>query len=129
MSIIVKNGLFSPDEASKVVFVEVTPDSDPLELKDELSSVEGFRIHFPSSADGRGFSIARTLRNLGFKGYLRASGHVLADQYPLAVRCGFDDVEISADLADRQPEAQWLDAYSRVEGTYRETLMQRRNAA
>jgi hypothetical protein len=32
---------------------------------------------------------------------------VLADQYAMARRSGFDEVEISDDLAARQPAAQW----------------------
>jgi uncharacterized protein (DUF934 family) len=45
---------------------------------------------------------------LGYTGRLRAKGHVLADQYAMARRSGFDEVEISADLAARQPQDQWL---------------------
>ena len=60
------------------------------------------RIAFPTAHDGRGFSIARHLRLLGYKGRLRAYGHVLADQYAMARRCGFDEVEISADLRGRR---------------------------
>jgi uncharacterized protein (DUF934 family) len=48
------------------------------------------------------------LRTAGYSGRLRARGHVLADQYAMARRSGFDEVEISDDLASRQPEAQWL---------------------
>lgn len=66
------------------------------------------RISFPAFHDGRGFTIAQTLRQLGYAGRLRAHGHVVADQYAMARRCGFDDVEISDDLARRQPQAQWL---------------------
>jgi uncharacterized protein (DUF934 family) len=66
------------------------------------------RIDFPTSHDGRGFSIARHLRLLGYSGRIRAHGRVLADQYAMARRCGFDEVEISDDLAARQPEPQWL---------------------
>ena len=44
----------------------------------------------------------------GFKGHLRAVGPVIADQYAMARRVGFDDVEIPDDLAARQPQAQWL---------------------
>ena len=33
---------------------------------------------------------------------------MLADQYAMARRSGFDEVEIDADLAARQPEDQWL---------------------
>ena len=66
------------------------------------------RVDFPSFADGRGFTIARRLRLMGYKGRLRAKGHVLADQYAMARRSGFDEVEIDAALATRQPEDQWL---------------------
>ncbi len=45
---------------------------------------------------------------MGYDGRLRARGHVLADQYAMARRSGFDEVEISDDLAARQPEDQWL---------------------
>ena len=41
-------------------------------------------------------------------GRLRARGHVIADQYAMARRAGFDEVEIDAELAERQPEDQWL---------------------
>jgi uncharacterized protein (DUF934 family) len=67
-----------------------------------------FRIPFPSSADGRGFSIARLMRLLGYTGTLRASGALLADQYAMARRSGFDEVEISTEMSNRQPEDQWL---------------------
>ena len=63
---------------------------------------------FPGFADGRGFTIARQLRLMGYAGRLRAPGHVIADQYAMARRAGFDEVEIDDDLAARQPEDQWL---------------------
>ena len=65
-------------------------------------------IAFPSHTDGRGFSLARHLRLLGYRGRLRAAGHILADQYAMARRSGFDEVEIDRALAERQPEEQWL---------------------
>ena len=66
------------------------------------------RIAFPSHMDGRGFSLARHLRLLGYRGRLRAAGHILADQYAMARRSGFDEVEIDPALARRQSEDQWL---------------------
>jgi uncharacterized protein (DUF934 family) len=66
------------------------------------------RISFPGMADGRGFSLARRLRQLGFRGRLRARGPVIPDQFRAALRVGFDEVEISDDQALRQPEDQWL---------------------
>lgn len=74
-------------------------------LFDRLALV---RVPFPSFADGRGFSLARGLRLAGYAGRLRAFGHVISDQYAMARRCGFDEVEISPELAARQPQEQWL---------------------
>ncbi|MEX0301892.1 MAG: DUF934 domain-containing protein [Leisingera sp.] len=73
-----------------------------------LDGVELVRISFPSFADGRGFTLARQLRLKGYEGRLRAFGHVIADQYAMARRSGFDEVELSDELAARQPEDQWL---------------------
>ena len=70
-------------------------------------STRMIRIDFPSFADGRGFTLARGLRLRGYTGHLRAHGHVISDQYAMARRSGFDDVEISNDLAARQPESDW----------------------
>ena len=73
-----------------------------------LNNAAMIRIDFPSSADGRGFTLAAMLRRAGYKGRLRAKGHVLADQYAMARRSGFDEVEIDDALSARQPENQWL---------------------
>ena len=88
--------------------VDLASDTDPEVLQDHLPNIPMIRVDFPSFADGRGFSIARRLRDMGFKGRLRAKGHVIADQYAMARRSGFDEVEIDEDLAARQPEEQWL---------------------
>lgn len=80
---------------------------EPTALTPYLTDLRLIRIDFPSFADGRGFTLARRLRMMGFKGQLRARGHVLADQYAMARRVGFDEIEISDDLAARQPADQW----------------------
>jgi len=84
------------------------PSDTPPEALAGLSNVAMIRIDFPGPADGRGFGLAQRLRDMGYKGRLRAKGHVLADQYAMARRTGFDEVEIPDELAARQPEAQWL---------------------
>lgn len=81
---------------------------DPTALAPYLADIRLIRIDFPSFADGRGFTLAQRLRMMGYKGRLRARGHVLADQYAMARRTGFDEVEIAPELAARQPEDQWL---------------------
>ena len=83
---------------------DVAADADPAEV--DLDA-EMIRVDFPSFADGRGFTIARMLRLRGYRGRLRAAGHVLSDQYAMARRVGFDEVEIADTLAARQPAAEW----------------------
>lgn len=87
--------------------VELGPADRAEALEGRLDGIAAIRILFPAFNDGRGFTLARRLRAMGFAGRLRASGHVLSDQYAMARRCGFDEVEISDDLAARQPEDQW----------------------
>lgn len=89
------------------VAVDVPPDADPATLAARLDEARIIRVDFPSFSDGRGFTIARRLREMGYTGRLRARG-VIADQYAMARRSGFDEVEVAADLAARQPEDQWL---------------------
>ena len=96
------------EAANDLVSLDVPSDIDPATLTDHLTGVQMIRVDFPSFADGRGFTIARQLRLAGYKGRLRAKGHVISDQYAMARRSGFDEVEISDDLAARQPEADWL---------------------
>ena len=96
------------NDAPPAVAVELGSDADTSTLEARLNDIDLICVDFPSFADGRGFTIARRLRLMGFHGRLRAKGHVIADQYAMVRRSGFDEVEINDDLARRQPEDQWL---------------------
>jgi uncharacterized protein (DUF934 family) len=103
-----KNGFCSAGAAANdLCALDVPADADPagITLTPTLNMI---RVDFPSPADGRGFTIARQLRLRGFTGRLRARGHLISDQYAMARRSGFDEVEICAALAARQPECDWL---------------------
>lgn len=102
-------GFATPDCANDVAALDIPNDADPAALANRLPSLDMIRIDFPNFADGRGFTLARQFRLMGFQGRLRAKGHIIADQYAMARRAGFDEVEIDENLADRQPEQQWLD--------------------
>ena len=113
MTVIVTDTGFGPDTWTAGyggdTALDLPSDTNPVELVDRLAAqVQMIRIAFPSFADGRGFTIARQLRLSGYTGHIRAFGHVIADQYAMVRRSGFDDVEISDELAARQPEEQWL---------------------
>lgn len=108
MTVIVTDAGFGPDLiAGKSPDLDILSDSDPATLADQLPDLGMIRLTFTSFTDGRGFSIARHLRQLGFTGKLRARG-LLADQYAMARRSGFDEVEIDAAMAARQPQDDWL---------------------
>lgn len=120
MSVIVRDTGFTLDDwkgdiaplvsvlAGNGTAVDLPGDADAAALAPHLDRLALMRVGFASFADGRGFTLAANLRRMGYTGRLRAAGHVIADQYAMARRSGFDEVEISADLAARQPEAQWL---------------------
>lgn len=82
-------------------------DTAPEKLRRWLPDIGMIRIRFAHFHEARGFDLARCLRAMGFAGRLRAKGHVLAHQYTMARRVGFDEVEISAELALRQPAEHW----------------------
>jgi uncharacterized protein (DUF934 family) len=88
--------------------LDLTNTDDPMLAKDYVSQLTLIRISFPAFSDGRAFTIARRLRMFGYVGELRATGPVIADQYAMARRVGFDSVEIPDDLAQRQPQEQWI---------------------
>lgn len=60
-------------------------------------------IRFDKFSDGRGFTLARHLREAArHEGPLLADGHLIPDQAEYLRRCGFSHVRIAADHA-----AQW----------------------
>jgi phosphoadenosine phosphosulfate reductase len=87
--------------------VSLAADTDPATLAEYLGA-SLIAVEFPAFTDGRGFTLSRRLRELGYQGRLRATGKLIADQYAMARRVGIDEVEISPELAARQPEEQWL---------------------
>jgi uncharacterized protein (DUF934 family) len=118
MSVIVNDTGFHPAEPTASVTladiathqgtVDLAQTDRPEALIPYLADLKLIRVAFPAFNDGRAFTVARRLRTLGYKGHLRALGPVIADQYPMARRVGFDDVEIPDELAARQPQAQWI---------------------
>lgn len=117
MSIIVTDTGFQPasdagavplsDIARHQGAVDLAHTDDPAALTPYLADLRLIRVAFPAFNDGRAFTIARRLRMAGYAGELRALGPVIADQYAMIRRTGFDAAEIPDDLAARQPWEQW----------------------
>ncbi len=115
------------DTAATVL--EPTADHDAL-----VSAVGGnagpIAILFPSFGDGRGFSLARILRDrLGFGGELRAVGSLIPDQAQFLLRSGFD----TAEIADSGAAETWKTSLKIIGHTYqpaaRNPMPQRWNAS
>lgn len=81
--------------------VLLPPDADLEALAPRLSGLRSIDVEFPAFTDGRGFSIAKQLRRMGFEGTLTAAGPLIPDQYVYALQCGFDQVKIDAETFDR----------------------------
>lgn len=68
------------------------PDTDILNWHLDLSDIELIGIAFHRPVDGRGYSIARLLREQhGFDGTLRAVGQIRLDQLAYMRQVGFDE--------------------------------------
>lgn len=74
--------------------LRVAADTDIAALANNLSLCALIEIEFDAFTDGRGFSLAAQLRQLGFRGELRAVGTILVDQLYYLQRCGFDGFEL-----------------------------------
>ncbi|WP_322069088.1 DUF934 domain-containing protein [Paraburkholderia bannensis] len=98
------------DSINGVAAVLALPnDADPLAHALEIAAAARVELHFPAFTDGRAFSQAWLVRRrLGFKGDLRATGEVLADQLLQMERTGFSSAVlqegVERDEAERQLE-------------------------
>lgn len=115
-TVIVTDAGFTPAPAREIVelaeladqtSVDLSNTDDPEALVGRLDRLTLIRVAFPAFSDGRAFTVARKLRMLGYTGQLLAFGPVIADQYAMLRRVGFDGAEIPAELAARQPAEQW----------------------
>ena len=95
-AVIVPRSLWSAERDALLVRkgpvgVLLAADDDPADIADDLGQFELVAIDFPKFTDGRGYSIARLLRERhGYTSKLRAVGDVLRDQLFYMLRCGFD---------------------------------------
>ena len=92
---------------------------DPALIAGDLAHFAVVAVNFPQFTDGRGYSIARLLRErYGWRGELRAIGDVLRDQLFYLARCGFDAFALRAD----QDPAVALDAFDDFSEAYQASV-------
>ena len=124
-------------EAGQLIGVHIPNTLKTSELAFLLPRLALISIAFPAFGDGRGFSIAHQLRRKGYRGRLRATGPLIADQFAFALQCGFDEVDVPEALLARQPVGEWLHAVSTISAPYQlshvgvagTSILERRRAA
>lgn len=78
--------------------LKVFGDTIPATFVDDLSYFKLIAIEIPSFVDGRGYSLARLLREFyHYSGELRAIGDIQPDQALYLSRVGFDALELEND--------------------------------
>lgn len=93
MPAFIKSGVIHPNPAP--IDLLLYPDSSLESLAPHIQQSHVIAIEFPQFSDGRGYSLARLLREqYQYKGELRAIGNVLYDQIYFMTRCGFDSLLI-----------------------------------
>jgi uncharacterized protein (DUF934 family) len=118
------------EEQGEVLRLE--PQDDLCALAQKIRSAARIDVNFPKFGDGRGFSIARLLRErYGYKGELRAVGEVGRDHLYYMEQCGFDAFL----LRDGEDANEALAAFDDFSEAYQATtaqpipLFRRRGAA
>ena len=108
-----------PEEIATVL----EPTSDEAALRAASGGNAGpIAISFPSFTDGRGFSLARLLRERhGFTGEIRAVGHLIPDHGQFLLRSGFDTAEIT----DPEAAATWKTSLERIRHNYQPAVRNR----
>lgn len=88
------------------------------EVKPFIRNVQVIAIEFPTFTDGRGFSLARALRDrYDYSGELRAFGYYLPDQLFYMNRCGFDAFSLRDDVSDDEV-AEMIGRFNDFSETY-----------
>ncbi|MBT4891213.1 MAG: DUF934 domain-containing protein [Rhodospirillales bacterium] len=145
--VVIKNGEIVSDPISYIALDEwldlsintggvlLSPGQSLEPIAKYLEQIPVVAIEFPTFSDGRGFSTARQLRQeFGYKGEIRAVGHLIRDQYLFLHRCGFDSIEVN----DENAIQEWQTAMNEISRSYQtalddrlaiSTLRQRQQAA
>ncbi len=116
MAILIKERRIVEECSPPPDLVVLQPADDPARLAGSLggpgAQIRAIAVNFPKYGDGRGYSIARLLRErYGFEGELRAVGEVARDHLHAMAQCGFDAFQLR-DGEDAQAALAALDDFS-----------------
>ena len=100
--------------------VWIDANEGPEALAGDVQRFPLIAVNFPKFGDGRGYSIARLLRErYGYKGELRAIGDVLHDHLYFMEQCGFDAFALRED----QDAQEALSAFDTFSDSYQTTVL------
>jgi uncharacterized protein (DUF934 family) len=85
--------------------VRLEAGDDVRRLAPVLDRIKLIEVDFPKFRDGRGFSSARILREMGYAGEIKATGDVLVDLVYFMRRCGFDSFAPDVPFNDADVQA------------------------
>ena len=99
------------------VWMTSDTDADKLAgLSDFLRTQALIVIHVPAFTDGRGFSYAHTLRQLGYQGEIRVAGKFGRDQIAYLLRAGVDSFVLNEH--DLQSDFDITQAFTALASSY-----------
>jgi uncharacterized protein (DUF934 family) len=111
----------NPSQPERGEVIRLEPTDDPSAVAGRLAGASRVEINFPKFGDGRGFSIARLLRErYGYQGELRAVGQVARDHLYYMEQCGFDAFL----LREGEDVADALAAFDDFSERYQSTVAQ-----
>jgi uncharacterized protein (DUF934 family) len=112
MATLIRNRLIVDEPSPPPELVVLEPGDDLRPLAGRLAALKVVAVNFPKTADGRGYSIGRLLRErYGYRGELRAIGAVARDNLQQLARCGFDAFQLR-DGEDAREAMKGLDDFS-----------------
>jgi uncharacterized protein (DUF934 family) len=119
MATLIKDGRIVEEASPPPERALLEASDDPGALAASLGRLKLVAVNFPKFGDGRGYSIARLLRErYGYRGELRAVGEVARDHLYFMAQCGFDAFQLRA--GEDPQEA--LDAFNDFSEAYQASV-------
>jgi len=125
MPTLIRNRQIVEEPSPPPELVVLQPADDPAVLAGRIGGtgapIRAIAVNFPKFGDGRGYSIARLLRERhGYRGELRAVGEVARDHLYAMAQCGFDAFQ----LREGEDARSALSAFGDFSENYQATVAQ-----
>ena len=123
-TVVTENGFYDDNWLNKDVLV-LQGDDDPDDALIHAQSYKKIIITFTNGHDGRGFSLARQLRDAGYSGHIRAKGPLVPDQWRHLRQTGFNDLVLTPDQMTKMPPQSWQDVQQVILPDYQHRIFRK----